>query len=422
MFYHITKETKNIFINEIRDILSSHPEYQKVKVQGNYTFKEREQYVIIVKISSANKYQLSADNFVGTLKSFGTLARVKNKQSTSIEWVKEDDFPLKNQKEKGRTRLVEFTDEELQKHFDQLVEQGKLAKPGNYWITMIGVDKFLVNPFYMVRREVLVEYANGGEHEFRVKHYPIHDVNPRTTRIWLNGNLATRNQHYSLDVENGIITWLVPGGLNKRDYLEIDYSYDGPEYGDGVDGNGAPIPFQCNKNEINNKAIPGLILAFGDRIINDDQMVIVVERKRREVAKLYGGKWTISLALTVFAMDTIQVEEIADLVTMGVWAIKRQHLLEKYGIIVNSIDVAGLNETTYDETSKELAYTVDITIECEANWEIAIPLLIEVMDISLYDEYDDTSKTDEEIASVPSSLKLVAGLPITGVKKNIEQI
>jgi hypothetical protein len=350
------------------------------------------------------------------------LARVKNKPSSCIEWVKEDDFPLKHPKEYGRIRPAEFTDDELKQFFNQLVADGKLARPGNYWITLVSSDGFIVNPFYIVKNEILVESAKGGEHEFHVIHYPIHDVNPKTTRVWLNDNVAVRNVHYSLDAANGIINWLVSGGLNKRDHLAVDYNYAGQIYGDGIDENGQPIPFKFAKNEINNKAIPGIILAFGDRIVENDQIVVVVERKRRDVAKLYGGRWTVSITLTVYAQDTIQTEEIADMVTMGLWAIKREYMLEKYGIIINSIDVGGIEEFTEDETAKELAYTAEITIECETNWEVAVPLLLEVMDISLYDIYDDSSMTDEEVAKVPSSLKLVAGLPITGIKKNIEQL
>ena len=92
MFYFLTAAAINRLIKEIRDYWATHPKYQDLvdNIQGKYSFEQRPQYGIVVKTGTANKVQLSADNFMGTVQSHVALAKIPGYQGNSCEWVRED--------------------------------------------------------------------------------------------------------------------------------------------------------------------------------------------------------------------------------------------------------------------------------------------------------------------------------------------
>ncbi|MEI6297649.1 MAG: hypothetical protein WCO84_08515, partial [bacterium] len=63
-------------------------------IQGKYSFKERPQHGIIVKTGSANRVDLSPDNYVGIVVSYVFLTKWKRYPGISIEWVREDNLAI----------------------------------------------------------------------------------------------------------------------------------------------------------------------------------------------------------------------------------------------------------------------------------------------------------------------------------------
>ncbi len=96
MYFFLTSAVKNRLIGELRDYWATHPRFQDLvdNIQGKYSFEERPSYGIIVKTGSASKIQFSADNFMGTVKSYVALAGMPGYPGTSIEWVREDSLAI----------------------------------------------------------------------------------------------------------------------------------------------------------------------------------------------------------------------------------------------------------------------------------------------------------------------------------------
>ena len=89
MYYYLISSLKRRLILELQDSFAQHPVYRKItpNIQNRFAFKERPQHGIVVKGSSANKLQLSADNFVGTIQSHVMLAYV-NQPTFPLEWIR----------------------------------------------------------------------------------------------------------------------------------------------------------------------------------------------------------------------------------------------------------------------------------------------------------------------------------------------
>jgi hypothetical protein len=87
MYYYLIGALKRRLILELQDSFSRHAIYQKITpfIQNKFAFSERPQFGIVVKGSSANKVQLSADNFIGTVQSHVMLAYV-DQPAHPIEW------------------------------------------------------------------------------------------------------------------------------------------------------------------------------------------------------------------------------------------------------------------------------------------------------------------------------------------------
>ena len=92
MFYQLTESIKRRIILELRKFWQHHPKYPELvnNIQGKYSFEERPQYGIIVKISGGSRVDMSADNYRGVVKSYVYLTKVNNKPGFSLEWVRED--------------------------------------------------------------------------------------------------------------------------------------------------------------------------------------------------------------------------------------------------------------------------------------------------------------------------------------------
>jgi len=367
MFYLLTKASKKIIIDSLRDIFVNHPVYEKVKIVSTHGMAEREQFAIVVKVSSGSHFNLAADNYVARLNSFVEVARILGYPGNAIEWVREDNQNLRDPDAPNTVRAKSYTKQQEIELLESFVEQGKLAIPGNYWIELVEENKFTVDPLYVYDKEILVDFAEGGESYFYTKQKPIFDASEYVTRVYHNDNLAKRNTDYSLDITNGIVYWLIPGGLNKGDIVTIDYRVVGEPYGSGLTTDNIIIPYDIEENHMNYKAIPGVVLAFGRRLIKGDKNVVIVRPYRRDVALEYGGKWNLSFNLTVYGLDPMQTEEIADLATMYLWAIKRTDLENERGLLIKTIDIGGLNEFVRDETSNHVTHSIDITLDVETD-------------------------------------------------------
>lgn len=332
MFYRITNSVKKLIIQELQALFVDHPIFGNgnLVITNKFQFAERPKFAIIVKAATSDSIKLSLDNFKGIVTSYTTLANLKNKPGRMIEWVREDVANIEN-----------------------------VVKPGFYVVDMVCDEKFTVQPYLTVADELIEPVTDTLVHATLA----YKNINPGSDYlITETAQKLIRDKHYTIDYVNGIITFL----MSIDDYGEIraDYQYIGTKSEE----------FHVEPETINNKAIPGVILAFGNFLKQGGLQVVVVYGSRQEVAKAYLGKWQMSLNLTVTAQDTDTQEQLADLTAMYLWAVLQDKLVND-GITIEDISIAGESEEEENSTANELSFTADLSFKVAVEWEVYQPIL-----------------------------------------------
>lgn len=338
MFLHLTAATKRRFILELRDFWANHPAYPDLPemIQGKYSFKERPQYGIIVKGGSANKLQLSADNYVGVVKSHCFLAYVPNYPGLSCEWVREDSVAIQ--------------------------DNGGVfpSPPGAYYCEVTAEKAFHVDPLLTIQAEQVMMTSTT---EGTLQHVPL----ARTLRLYElpSSRKLVEGVDYTLDSTGSTFTLLqpLPRGLS----ISADYRYPGVSTG--------PWPFEHNTAV--NAPIPGCVLAFGRRTAVGDRFVVVVTSYRQDAYLEYGGKWEQTLDITVTTRDPNVQMEIADQTTVFLWGILRPRLSTE-GIEISDVSMGGESEEVYDENGDDYFYNSSISVTVETSWGAYVPLSLSV--------------------------------------------
>ena len=350
MYYYLVQALKRRLILELQDSFSGHPLYEKIVhfIQNKYSFTERPQFGIVVKGSSANKVSLSADNFMGTVHSHVMLAYV-GAPAFPIEWVRED------------LACVRANDDKMP------------IAPGIYYMEILtapetaqGTGTFVIDPLLTATQEPVLYFETGIEQEAQLQQLPV----PGTLRLWENNRfLLQEGVHYDLDYATGAITFKTR--FPPHSVLTADYRYAVPSMG--------PISFSWNKADF--KTLPGVVMAFGKRAKPGDKVAIVVYGDRVETAHAYGGRFDANFEMDVISQDPHQMEEIADLVIMYLYGVKRPHLSTE-GIEITEVSMGGENEETYDETADLFFYNASMSLQMQADWEIHIPLPLTISKVT----------------------------------------
>ena len=342
MYYYLVSALKRRLILELQDSFTQHPVYEKVVpfIQSKYSFKERPQFGIVVKGSSGNKVQLSADNYMGAIESYVMLANV-GAPAYPLEWVRED---LNATRANGGVFPM---------------------APGIYYIEILTVPTnagesgtFAIDPLITVTDEPVAQFSSGLERELQLQGEP----SPGTLRLWdSNKYLMREGIDFVLGETPGSIKLLashIPG-----ETIVADYRY-------AIDPIG-PIEFKWNTSDFT--TLPGVVLAFGKRARVGDKIAVVVYPDRVLTCNAFGGKFEVSFDLDVIAMDPLQMEEIADFAVMSLWGIKRDALANE-GIILMDVSMGGESEETYDETADSFVYMASLSVQVQADWEIHVPM------------------------------------------------
>lgn len=340
MYFYLVGALKNRLILELRDSFSRHPVYRKIVpyIQNRFSFEDRPEFGIVVKGSNANKVQLDASNFIGHVQSHVMLARVEGREVFPLEWVRED---LRCVKEHGMQTASGVYYLEI------------LTAPGNAG----EVGTFVLDPLLTVTDEPVALLMSGLETEGQLQSVPL----AGTLRLYEDRTIPlTLGEDYTLG-DNGAIlfTHTYPPGTN----ITADYRYPTTSIG--------PIPFKWNSSDT--KTLPGVVLAFGKRAEPGQKVAVVVYSERVDAAQAYGGKNEVSFDLEILARDPTQSEEIADLTNMFLWADKKP-VLEFEGIEILDVSIGGEAEDPIDETGDNYQYSVSMSVQIRADWEMHLPL------------------------------------------------
>lgn len=340
MFYYLIGALKNRLILELQDSFSKHPVFRKISpyIQNKFSFEKRPQFGIVVKGSNANKIQLSADNYVGTISSHVMLAYV-GAPVHPLEWVRED------------LRAVQ--------------ENGMQTLPGVYFVEILSAPTnagelgyFAIDPLLTQSDEAVLQFQSGVEREAQLQQIPVRE----TLRLWLDRKFPLiEGRDYSVDYGSGAIAFL--GTFAANSVVTADYRYAASSIG--------PVPYRWNSAD--HTTLPGVVMAFGKRSEAGQKVAVVVYGDRVSVAQAYGGKFEASFDLDVIARDSYQMEEIADLLIMYLWGEKRSKLAFE-GIEIVDVSMGGESEEIYDETADDSYYQASMSVQLQADWEIHIPI------------------------------------------------
>lgn len=346
MLYLLTNAIKKKFVNIYQDILLQHPIFSKAKVDTRFPQEERPKIAVLVRSTSGGSQKISLDNFIGVQRGFCSLANLKGIKGNSIEWVKDDEKNLDKLSPAG-FYIVKIT--EHQKNSNEF--------------------QFVVEPFLNVIDEDLEIGFLKGKEGVTLKNFPI---NPNTEIIFSEANSFEfkRGIDYKIDYETGEV--LFEDSVKKYMPIVADY-----QFLSNVSG-----PFTIEYNTINDTAIPGVILAFGDRLDVGDEQVVVIEREFRDVAKIYGGRWILDMETIVVAQDPDQQERLLDFLITSLWA-EYQDKLANQGIAISEFVLGGEVENLEAEIAEEYSYQASISFTCEFEWEVSTPLISELRRINI---------------------------------------
>ena len=383
MYYQLSGALKRRFIEELRRYWSYHPKYRDDlpnNIQGKFSFKERPQYGIIVKTSSGNRVDLSADNYLGLIESYCLLTKVKNKAGFSIEWIRED----------GRA----------------IQQNGGVfpTPPGIYYIDV--QDEGGTNLVFYI--DSLLE----------VFHEPVTLLDATSAQLQqapLTGSLRlyempstfklVEGVNYTLDSAGGI-TLAAP--LTGGRWLQADYRYP-------IESRG---PFPLIEMHANNTALPGVVLAFGRRAEAGDQVAVMVHDIRRPAYMEYGGRWDLTLEFDVMARDVYSQQEIVDQTVVYLWGILRSRLSHQ-GIEITDVSMGGESEEVYDETGDDYFYTGNFTLTAQTEWGIHVPLdswLRTAAPLTAAQANQIAALSDDELAGQDGNIKVLESLGLESIQ------
>lgn len=359
----LTNALKKRVIQELRKILYDHPRYRadSNNVQNKFAFEERPQRGIIIDDASADRVRLSADNYMGRVSSFVMQTPVENSPGTTLEWVKENTSYL----EKFSPRRDIFP-----------------SPPGVYTLEVTKLPdvgrklpgEFTLEPILTQNNEPLIQFSANNITEAQLAREAIY---PGSVRLWLDGrHLLLNGVDYIVDDSSGAITFLKPTPINS--YIHADYRYITDKQG----------PFYFYEETAHFTAIPGAILAFGDRPQLCDKIDIVVTEDRTEVAEVFGGKFEVHFSLIVFARDPEDREKLSDYVIIKF--LERQNFLGFEGLELIDISPGGESEEIYNPEIDDYYYDGSISLSMRVDWEVYAPLQVTIT------RAEPISKTEEQ--------------------------
>lgn len=338
MFFQLTGYTKRKVISALREFWANQPGYDFLvdNIQGKYSFKERPHHAIIVKAGGGDPVMLAADNKIGVMKSRVFLARVPNYLGASALWVREDNLAI------GTGKFP--------------------SKPGAYFCEITGPNQMHVDPLYDAPRE----RVRPVNQRATLRYLPV----ARTLRIFeLPSERRLESTEYSLNEENGELTFSEE--FPSQVSLYAEYKYQGESTG----------PWPLKPLHAVNKPIPGVVLAFGNKIPVGDRFAVVITEDAQENYDVFGGQWEITLDIDVVATDVNEQEEIADRTAVFLLGILRTQLADE-GVELSRVSLGGESEEIRDETGDDYFYNSSMSVSLTTNWELYVPRPISLKSFS----------------------------------------
>lgn len=366
-------------------------------IQGKFSYDGRPQHGIVIKTGSANRLDLSADNYVGLVESYCLKTLVIGKPGLSVEWVREDSIAIQNNGGVFPSMAGIY-------YLDIVAAEG--SKQPESGCSLSPDLVFYVDPLIEVSHEPALLI---NESSAQLQHAPL----PGSLRLYEmpSGFRLEPDVNFTLDVNvEGEIT----GGITLTDpltggrWLQADYRYPGESTG----------PFPITPMHANNTAVPGVVIAFGGWTEAGDQVAIMVHDIRRAAAMEYGGRWELSLDCDVMSRDVYAQQEIVDSTVMYLWGVLRSHLSHQ-GIEITDVTMGGESEEIYDENGDDYFYNATFSVTVQTDWSIHVPLdgwLRQVAPLTRAQAAEIAALPDDALAGHDGNIKGLEALGLQSVQ------
>jgi hypothetical protein len=389
MFIQATNVIKQRLIREIRSRIAEHPDFSDVLVSNKMPFRDPPSKAIIITNASGSNKRLSMDDFIRDETARASLARTVEHPSLAIEWVVDN----------PEVPYDEIADPGF--YFTRILSVPTYNDPGQYQITPVikKQDRFsgdATNPLVVAElSEIPLESRLRVFVEVDGEYY--------------RSLVSPANYVYD-NVDNEVV--LSDPIDSTRQELVVEYYYAADVIG--------PINFMKNQSDV--ESINGVVLAFGERIVPDDEQVVVVGAVGDQVCyKVYGGQWDISLDIQCFAQDPGMQERLADYVSIWLW--ERREDLENDHVIIEDISLGGENTDLEVEVSTVPYFSASLGLQIKTNWEIRIPVTFTWRALDIYDfSLDDGTLTDLEASNIPTTVIAVYPLEQDGFRSIISDV
>jgi hypothetical protein len=416
---------KSRVMSELTESIQRHQLFRdNVEVYHKFPYKERPMMGVVLRNTSSSRIKLSADDHAGTLKSHIALARAENHEGAFLDWVWEDFNNLTKLEEyedlssqvTGTNRFFNvskqmisgYNNTKLATNSRQITVMlngvqtipeyvngssqifsltlpppagstlnvsyyyNNLVPPGRYYIEISSSTEFIIDPFYVIKDEVVIEKTTGLEIDASLEHGNIYGnfdtIYTRkmrySTKIYLE-----KNVDYSL-AQDGTISFIGGYTLEKDTTLYASYRYVGDTLGPFT----IPDPFHYN-----NEALPGILLCFNDQVTVGDKLVVLVYPDRESAAEVKSGHYQMSFEIDVFTRDPQQLAELTDHLISDIWGNIRQPLIDE-GLTIEEMDPTGESEEPYDENTGDLYYKNSISLQMMTEWKKFVPFLVDLLD------------------------------------------
>jgi len=178
-----------------------------------------------------------------------------------------------------------------------------------------------------------------------------------------------RSSEYTVDYDTATVTLKeeLPRGLS----LQARYTVDSGQTG----------PYSVKPAMAYNNIVEGAILAFGRKLREGDQQVVIVSESPEIVSQEYGGRWDVSVDVELIARDSHSQADICDRTVVWIWSDLRRKLTE-IGVDISEVNLGGESEEVYDENGDDYFYTGSISFTAQTNWFVHDPVLIPIYYIS----------------------------------------
>jgi hypothetical protein len=426
---NLLRVVKSRIMDELTGSVQRNMVYRdKVQVFHKFPYKERLQMGIVLKNASSSRIKLSPDDHAGVLKSHVMMAHAENFEGKFLEWVWEDfnnltgyqkDEDLSSQitgtTSNGTNRFFTVSKKPILSGYNNTViatnfrqisvlldglpvlpefidgksgvfslpqapavgsqllvsyHYSNLTPPGRYYLEITSPTQFVIDPFYVIKDERVIERTTGMEPTAQLLNGNLYgDFDILYT---MKSNVSTKfylekYTDYTID-ENGLITFLLP--LEEGTTLYANYRWVGDTMG----------PFNIPEEfHYVNDALPGIILAFSNQITVGDKAVVIVYPQREPAAEMKSGHYKMVFDIEVVARDPQQLANLTDHLIEDIWGNRRLLLMDE-GLTIEEMDPTGESEEPYDENTGDLYYKNGISLQIMTEWKKFIPFLTEIID------------------------------------------